>query len=375
MESALIQQHVQELIRDLDPILSPSAELCALRRRLVVVGDVHGHLSKLKTLLGNIGFEKASGDHLVFTGDLINKGPDSPGVVQLAMDHGASAVRGNNEDRVLAAHRLLRIGRISSVPGGDGRPPFENSSAPLPPDIPYAVSSDFVTATQLSDAQVAWLSSLPLILRIGPFRGAVSPPWNASSVVVVHGGLVQSLPLEEQDPWAVMNMRSLVLPSSETHSDAVREALAKGLRDRWCRRTAFQVTRDEKVDAGLLSAAASEGCGETTKAPPSRTQDAIPVEAEVGKPWRDAWNETQNSIEMPAQRTVVVYGHDARAGLQDQQEMDVPTELHDKGARGPWTRYAYGLDSGCAYGNALSAMVIEPSPGMNDIVHRIEQVN
>ncbi|EFQ34085.1 calcineurin-like phosphoesterase [Colletotrichum graminicola M1.001] len=375
MESTLIQQHAQELIRDLDPILLPSAEPCASRRRLVIVGDVHGHLSKLKRLLRNIGFDKASGDHLVFTGDLINKGPDSPGVVQLAMDHGASAVRGNNEDRVLAANRLLRIGRVPSVSGGDGRLPFENSSAPLPLDIPYAVSSDFVTATQLSNAQLAWLSSLPLMLRIGPFRGAVSPPWNAGSVVIVHGGLVPSLPLEEQDPWAVMNMRSLVLPSSESHPDFIREALAKGLRDRWCRRTAFQVTRDEKVDTGVLSAAVSEGNGERTKAPPGRTQAAIPIESEDGKPWRDAWNETHNSIETPSQRTVVVYGHDARAGRQDQREIRIPKELQDKGVLGPWTRYAFGLDSGCAYGNELSAMVIEPSPEMDDIVHRIEQVN
>ncbi|KAK2040716.1 Metallo-dependent phosphatase [Colletotrichum somersetense] len=232
MESTLIQQDVQELIRDLNPILSPTAEPSASRRRLVIVGDVHGYLSKLKTLLENIGFDKASGDHLVLTGDLINKGPDSPRVVQLAMDHGASAVRGNNEDRVLAAHRLLRIGRVPSVPSGDREPPFKDSSAPLPQDIPYAVSSDFITATQLSDAQVAWLSSLPLILRVGPLRGAVSAPWNAGSVVVVHGGLVPSLPLEEQDPWAVINMRSLVLPSKETHPDAVREALAKRCQDR-----------------------------------------------------------------------------------------------------------------------------------------------
>ncbi|KAK2011662.1 calcineurin-like phosphoesterase [Colletotrichum eremochloae] len=380
MGPTLTQQGVQELVRDLDPLLSPSAEPSASRRRLVIVGDVHGHLSKLKTLLGNIGFDKASGDHLVLTGDLINKGPDGPGVVQLAMDHGASAVRGNNEDRVLAAHRLLHLGRVPSVPdngGGDGRPPFENSSAPLPPDIPYAVSSDFVTATQLSDAQVAWLSSLPLILRVGPLRGAVSPPWNAGSVVVVHGGLVPSLPLEEQDAWAVMNMRSLVFPSSEPRSDAVQEALTKRLRDRWCRRLAFQVTRDEKVDAAALpSVTASEDSGEEgTKTSPNRAQDVIPIEAEDGKLWRDAWNETQNSIGTPAQRTVVVYGHDARAGLQDQREIDVPKELENKGIRGPWTRYAFGLDSGCAYGNALSAMVIEPSPGMDDIVHRIEQVN
>ncbi|KZL72845.1 ser/thr protein phosphatase family protein (calcineurin-like phosphoesterase) [Colletotrichum tofieldiae] len=374
MESAIIRYDLKETIQDLDPIHIPSAEPSAPRRRLVVVGDVHGHLSQLKRLLENVGFDKDSGDHLVFTGDLINKGPDSSGVVQLGMDLGASAVRGNNEDRVLAAHRLVHIGRVSGVSRGDGGVPFQNNSTPLPQNIPYAVSSDFITATQPSDAQVSWLSSLPLILRIGLLKGATSTPWNAGSLVIVHGGLVPSLSLEEQDPWAVMNMRSLVYPTNGIYPDAVQEALVKRNQDRWCRRTAFQVERDEELEPGLPRATSYEDRKEHSRVPQIHHKDAIPIEAEVGKLWRDAWNETQNLIKMPGHRTVAVYGHDARAGLQEQQEIDVLKELKDKGEQGPWTRYAFGLDSGCAYGNALSAMIIEPSLEMDDIIHRVEQV-
>ncbi|TIC91503.1 Bis(5'-nucleosyl)-tetraphosphatase, symmetrical [Colletotrichum higginsianum] len=376
MEPASVCYDFHDTIQNLDRTYTPSAGSLTPRRRLIIVGDVHGHLAQLKKLLETTGFDRDAGDHLIFTGDLINKGPDSPGVVQLAMDLGASAVRGNNEDRVLAAHRLISIGRVSGVSGVEGRPPFEDDSTHLPRDIPYAVSSDFLAATQLSDAQVAWLSSLPLIIRAGPLKGAASPPWNAGSVVVVHGGLVPSLPLEKQDPWAVMNMRSIVYPADDAHTGVIGEALAKRVRDRWCRRAAFQVTGDEDVDTLSRRLPDLRDGGETPKSNSSQGhhQGAIPVEAGVGKLWRDAWNETQNSIKIPEQRTVVVYGHDAMAGLQDQLEIDVPKGLEDEGAQGSWTRYAFGLDSGCAYGNPLSAMVIEPSPETGDVVHRVVQV-
>ena len=86
------------------PSLNPSDHQ---KRRVIFVGDVHGHLKSLKSLLHKIKFDEKNGDHLVFVGDLVNKGPDSAGVINLAMDVGASAVRGNHEDNVLRAHHRL----------------------------------------------------------------------------------------------------------------------------------------------------------------------------------------------------------------------------------------------------------------------------
>ena len=39
-------------------------------------------------------------DHLIFVGDIVAKGPDSLGVIDLARSLGASCVRGNHEERV-----------------------------------------------------------------------------------------------------------------------------------------------------------------------------------------------------------------------------------------------------------------------------------
>jgi bis(5'-nucleosyl)-tetraphosphatase (symmetrical) len=75
-------------------------------RRLIVVGDIHGMSSCLSQLLDEVSFDPAT-DHLVATGDMINKGPDSAGVIDKLMELNASAVRGNHEDHVLKAREKL----------------------------------------------------------------------------------------------------------------------------------------------------------------------------------------------------------------------------------------------------------------------------
>ena len=74
--------------------------------RLMIVGDVHGMKDALMDLLDKVKFD-AKHDHLILAGDMISKGPDSPGVVDLAIKLGATGVRGNHEDRILVAHKKM----------------------------------------------------------------------------------------------------------------------------------------------------------------------------------------------------------------------------------------------------------------------------
>src|SRR5205085_2617102 len=67
--------------------------------RTIVVGDVHGCRGELDALLEKIAF--ASGDRLVFVGDLIARGPDSLGVLDIVRQTGAIVVRGNHEQKLL----------------------------------------------------------------------------------------------------------------------------------------------------------------------------------------------------------------------------------------------------------------------------------
>ncbi|MCX4588569.1 polynucleotide kinase-phosphatase [Streptomyces sp. NBC_01549] len=72
-----------------------------------IIGDIHGCASELETLLGKLGY--ADGTHpkgrtAVFVGDLVDRGPDTPGVLRRVMSMVASGdalcVPGNHENKL-----------------------------------------------------------------------------------------------------------------------------------------------------------------------------------------------------------------------------------------------------------------------------------
>ncbi|MFD0133794.1 polynucleotide kinase-phosphatase [Streptomyces sp. NPDC127159] len=71
-----------------------------------IIGDVHGCSSELEALLGKLGYvdgEHPQGRTAVFLGDLVDRGPDSPGVLRRVMSMVASGnalcVPGNHENK------------------------------------------------------------------------------------------------------------------------------------------------------------------------------------------------------------------------------------------------------------------------------------
>ena len=74
-----------------------------------IVGDVHGYIDELHDLLFRLGYDQSGfhpeGRRLVFLGDLIDRGPDSPAVVrlvrQLVAAGRAQCVLGNHDFNVL----------------------------------------------------------------------------------------------------------------------------------------------------------------------------------------------------------------------------------------------------------------------------------
>jgi hypothetical protein len=71
-----------------------------------VIGDVHGEIEALRALLGHLGYDEdgrhPAGRHAVFVGDLCDRGPDSPAVLDLVMDW----VQGGRAQCVLGNHEL-----------------------------------------------------------------------------------------------------------------------------------------------------------------------------------------------------------------------------------------------------------------------------
>jgi protein phosphatase len=87
-----------------------------------VIGDVHGCRTELEALLGRLGYqivrddegravdaEPPHGRRAIFLGDLVDRGPDSPGVLRLVMgmvtNAHAIAVPGNHEAKLVRALR------------------------------------------------------------------------------------------------------------------------------------------------------------------------------------------------------------------------------------------------------------------------------
>lgn len=79
-----------------------------------IVGDVHGCRSELEALLGRLGYDIGGSRHpegrrIVFLGDLVDRGPDTPGVLRIVMrmvEAGtALCLPGNHEMKLLRALR------------------------------------------------------------------------------------------------------------------------------------------------------------------------------------------------------------------------------------------------------------------------------
>ena len=73
--------------------------------RRIFVGDIQGCLEPLRNLLQQIDFDKQV-DILYPVGDLVNKGPDSAGVLTLLMDLNAQPVLGNHDHYFLTNDKI-----------------------------------------------------------------------------------------------------------------------------------------------------------------------------------------------------------------------------------------------------------------------------
>lgn len=325
--------------------------------RLLVIGDIHGQLQSLQSLLAEAGYSRERGDRVILTGDVINKGADSPGVVALAMAEGFASVRGNHEDLVLRLFALAEAVRAERG-GGEGLRDWEEA-------LPKHDRAALATARSLSSEQRAWVAELPVILRVGTvIPGSPSDGSGGQELLVVHAGLVPGLPLEDQDPWAVMNMRTLLFPDEKKNDKLSTEDLAvfdesirKKLKDQ---NPSAAPTNDEfATEAQRTLDRYAVTPRKTTNKDKDSTPVSIPVDTREGRSWATVWNEAQQRRRhrdgAKSMTTMVAYGHDARRGLNVKE-------------------FTFGLDSGCVKGGRLTALIFEPDDEGRGVRHRLVSV-
>jgi hypothetical protein len=149
-------------------------------RRTIVVGDVHGCLEELDELLRTVELSPGR-DRLVLLGDLLDRGPDGPGVVRRARELGAEAVCGNHEEKHLrwAAHQARKR---------------EDPRYRIPMRLGARREAEHA---RLRDDDLVWLARLPTWL-------ALEGGW-----VAVHAGAVPGKPIEQQPDHVLLHLRDV----------------------------------------------------------------------------------------------------------------------------------------------------------------------
>ncbi len=96
--------------------------------RLIAIGDIHGCHQEFAELLERLSLTKD--DRLVLVGDLVNRGPDSCKVIDLARQNNAISLLGNHELRLLTYRR-------TKAPYGNEQADAETFSKLRPEDWTY----------------------------------------------------------------------------------------------------------------------------------------------------------------------------------------------------------------------------------------------
>ena len=136
--------------------------------RLIAIGDIHGCHLEFAELLTQLALTRD--DRLVLLGDLVNRGPDSCKVIDLARAYRATTLLGNHELRLLKYRRTK--------------------------DEKYLKEHDLETFEKLQPEDWEFIEKMPLTFE--------EPELN---VVFVHGGFLPTGPWQKQPAEVVTRIQ------------------------------------------------------------------------------------------------------------------------------------------------------------------------
>lgn len=143
--------------------------------RLIAIGDIHGCHQEFAELLDRLKLERE--DRLILLGDLVNRGPDSVKVLDLARAANALSLLGNHELRLLKYRRTQ--------------------------DRKYVKEHDLDTYEQLRPQDWAYLESMMLTFEEPEL-----------ATVFVHGGFLPGQPWQKQ-PAEIVTRIQVVTPGGK----------------------------------------------------------------------------------------------------------------------------------------------------------------
>lgn len=288
-----------------------------------MIGDIHGELLALDRLLARLGCDPDAGvaeRPLVFVGDLVDRGPDSPGVVRRVrqlVDAGVAwSVAGNHELNLLQQDHKEGNGWFF---GHDDAYPWRHDGHVEHRPFPSVEVMDPVERQELA----GFLASLPLALERPDLR-VVHACWDAAAL--------GQLPVTGD-----------VAPLAEDFQDALRRGLHDGghLRLAERERQRFRDLRDPETRPdvhlpGMLALSLAEQAGNPIKVLTSGTEEAIDIANTfyVGGKWRVV--QRSRWWERYTDDAAVVVGHYwRRRGEPDPGKHDLWDSVPPAGWAGP----------------------------------------
>ncbi|KAF5327154.1 hypothetical protein D9619_004897 [Psilocybe cf. subviscida] len=375
--------HLPENVAEQDPDFDKYDQLVTLSRkefpidepgrRVIVVGDIHGMIEPLKKLLRKVDYDPSS-DVLIHTGDVITRGTrkDSFKVLDFLIAHQVRGVRGNNDQKVIGWRNWIDY--INTLPGGsrwltrleqrwkasrldpDNAPDWveeeeltasdaDKRFSKLIPDGWVIFKRHYKLAKELTHMQLEYLLGLPLRIYVP-----------SAHVFIVHAGVLPvnpkySIDDKERQPLA----RTPSIPQMPGLPHIFSLDVVQKLRN--LQEIAVLTEIPQNSDPWVTMNIRSISHGRVSRG------------NHAGQPWSDVWNECMQSC--------VGYGSRARSfAFEDDVDRDLSDETINKphkllcypsttiyghaSIRGlDIKRWSFGLDSGCASGQKLTAMVIE----------------
>jgi serine/threonine protein phosphatase 1 len=184
-------------------------------QRVYAIGDVHGRADLMRLMIDRIEADDAARSPaqttVILLGDLVDRGPDSAGVIALARDWGTRRqvryLMGNHEEMFLQArsnpevlrHFLRYGGRATLLSYPIAREEYDRASLEQVQALMHA---------RVPAADYAFMEAMEALIEIGDY-------------VFVHAGIRPGVPLDQQAVSDLRWIRSEFLDSEEPRGFAV----------------------------------------------------------------------------------------------------------------------------------------------------------
>lgn len=189
-----------------------------------IIGDVHGEITALRYLLYRLGYDEygqhKQGRRIIFLGDIVDRGPDSPGVVEAVMD----LVKNGRAQCILGNHELnILLDR-----------PMHGNGWMVQPNLKDKVAES--KCQKAEDYQISvyrdFFATLPLVLENKDLR-VVHACWNTRAVETLKSCRQESIidvyerfQAHYADTINQADFQSLLAKEKQSYDDQIRNPKA-----------------------------------------------------------------------------------------------------------------------------------------------------